>query len=853
MKMVNHWKMALTFKIISFVLLLGVLGSCNITEAPITKKSNQFLTNTDGTLNNHAYVYLESPAILLGNKATPNNPNIDKTLDYRTHLITENTQLTGNCAINLYFNFDNKYSIPNCLRSLADKEHLNLLTRQPDNTWIFPVGSNEFYQTNTLFHIQQGVNTFFENLQFAYNRIHSLGNSIPKALPPYIGTAKMFWFNGILNSDSVNFRNNFLTSYSNCNHANNAYFAPAGPELCFGYNKQYPNLLFAQDPSIIYHELAHGFVSVMMNFRNGTAAGTHLYRSSLGSYGYNEASSINEGIADYFSFVMNKRKHVGEWALGKVAKQSRPLHEDDPMHISALSTTSEGRLSYPHYLLYDPNYPDSPFEDVHYAGQIVTHYLVALTEKFKTTCGLNVEADGGHKSATSYVMLLLAETLAELGDLNAKGIDAYGAPFTANLYFKNLDPKSSYVWAHDINPPTYRSFFQVFAKNIKKYVWGSSFGLCPSFDKYESEKLLDDYGLLLFKDYNNKGLSTKDRLKNYKTAVPTIGNEELKLTGVSETTRRKSVLISKELLSLATPTNTNKDVVTYYIIDSQSAMRNLLSDLLFKGLSVPLSDPDVADISFNNNNINISPGEIVGIIPNLHNASNSTMAGIQVLATDWDHVHIESTQSGNFKPCVIDNVTTIDQGGEAAKSCKTENGYPDVDYKKLIKNSNNQFPLDAAAPVCFVELTEESSTRWVSQNEYRKANGNTLTDNKCLGYSTSGVTDEDFTFNPHECLVRFLPGANTAYFSRIDPQSNYYDSVVKKSDTREFNPGNLLIMEVNKWVKPGTKFRCRLRARFSNCSDCYNDPENNYEEYLDSDLNGHKPYKILNFDFTVYE
>ncbi|HLW56652.1 MAG TPA: hypothetical protein VKY27_04660 [Bacteriovoracaceae bacterium] len=851
--MVNHWKMGQTFKTTIFLLLLGILASCNLTEAPAAKKSNKFLSNNDGSLNDRAYVFLESPSILLGNKATPGNPGIEKILHHQSQLITGNTQLTQNCSVELYFNnLGHTYNLANCLRSLSNKENLTLLTKKEDNTWIFPVGSDEFYQVNTLYHLQKGVNTFFDKLQFSYGVIHGLGNSVPKALPPYIGAARMFWFNGIVNTDSQTFRNNFLTSYSKCNLFNNAYFSPAGPELCFGHHDRYSNFFFAQDPSIIYHELAHALVSVMMNFRNGTATSTHPFRSNLGSYGYNEASSINEGIADYFSFVMNGRKHVGEWSLGVLGKQSRPLHEDDPIHIPALKTTPEGRLSYPHYLLYDPNYPDSPHEDVHYAGQIVTHYLVALTEQLKNKCGLRNDADKGHERATSYVMLLLSETLAELGDLNAKGIDAYGAPFNANIYFKNLDPKSSFLWAHEINPPNYRSFFQTFAKNINKYVSASPFGLCPNFDQYESEKLLDDYGLLLFKDYNDKGVSTKNRSITYSHAVHTIPSQTL--TKVPEGHRRKSVLVSKDLLDLATPVNSGgKTVYSYYIIDSQTAMRNLLTDLLFKGLSVPLSDPDVADISFNNNNIDISPGEIVGVIPNLHNSSNSTIAGVQLLATDWDHAHIDRPHSGNFKPCVFDSVTTVDQGGEAGQSCLSENGYPDTDYKRLVKNSNGQFPTDAAAPVCFVELSDEDSTRWVSQNEYRQANGNTLTDNKCLGYSTNGVTDEDFTFNPHECLVRFLPGANTAYFSRIDPQSNYYDSVVKKSENKEFNSGNLLIMEVNKWVKPGTKFRCRLRARFSNCSDCYNDPQNNYEEYLDSDLNGHKPYKIINFDFTVYE
>src|SRR5690606_27845237 len=100
---------------------------------------------------------------------------------------------------------DKELAIPNCLRSLSDRENLNLLTRKPDNTWIFPVGSQEFYQTSTLYHLQKGVNSFFNKLQFAYNRIHSMGASVPKAIPPYIGSSKMFWFNGVLNTDSQTF------------------------------------------------------------------------------------------------------------------------------------------------------------------------------------------------------------------------------------------------------------------------------------------------------------------------------------------------------------------------------------------------------------------------------------------------------------------------------------------------------------------------------------------------------------------------------------------------------------------------------------------------------------------------
>ncbi|MEX0797926.1 MAG: hypothetical protein WD025_00680, partial [Bacteriovoracaceae bacterium] len=60
------------------------------------------------------------------------------------------------------------------------------------------------------------------------------------------------------------------------------------------------------------------------------------------------------------------------------------------------------------------------------------------------------------------------------------------------------------------------------------------------------------------------------------------------------------------------------------------------------------------------------------------------------------------------------------------------------------------------------------------------------------------------------------------------------------------------VMEVSKWIAPGTTFSCRFRARFSNCSDCFNDPDTG-EEYMDYELAGEKPYKVINFKFTVID
>lgn len=836
----------------SLVLLLTLvaLASCNPTEITGSNTTSA-ITNKDGRLDNKAFVYLESPTVLAGPHYSPYNPNIGSFLDRTPAHITENTNLTGNCK---FFGA----MIPGCLVSLSNEDSIHTLPRNTDRTYIFPAGSKEFYQVNAQYHLQKGINTFFDKLQFAYSTVHNpylfsppweyAPAAFPRSLPPYLASSGMFWFRGVkdYNPSSQHFQNTFLNSFAQCKIDGNASFSPAGPELCFGGYSRFPGFYFVQDPSVIYHELGHALVSIMMNMRNATGPmNAHKFRSNLGSFGYNEAGAINEGIADYFSYVINGRTHVGEWALGRTANQSRPLSEDDPLHIPGISTTSEGRLSYPQYLLYDPNYPDSPLEDVHYAGQITTHYLVALTDALKSQCSFENE-EVAHDKSTSYVFLLLAETLSELGDLKARGIDNYAlsAPITGNHFFTNLDENHSYIWAHINNPPTYRRFFQIFSKNIYKYISGA---LCPSFGKNASEKLLDDYGLLLFKNYNNNGKSTKNPDIFYNTANNSIPAQPL--VKVNENNRRKSVLVSKQLINLAERSDDTPDAVSYYIIDNRKDIQSLLQELLFKGLPIPLSS-HVASTEYNNGNIRISPGEIVGIIPNLHNASNSTMAGVQILANDWDHVHITDTHTGNFKPCVFDNVTTADQGGEVGESCV--NNYPDVNYKRLVKDNNNQFPSNAAAPVCMVQLEEGAITRWVSQNEFRKKNGLSLLDKDCLGFTTSGSSDTDFTFNPHECLVRFLPGANVAMFSKIDPQKNYFESVVKNSESKEFNTGNLLLMEVNKWIPPGTKFRCRLRARFSNCSDCYTNPDSLIDDdFIDAEYNGHRPFKIINFEFDV--
>src|SRR5690606_6608972 len=107
-----------------------------------------------------------------------------------------------------------------------------------------------------------------------------------------------------------------LTAYAKCNiEPMNAYFDPSNNELCFGWNAEYSHYHFfmAQDPSVIYHELGHTLIKVMMNERNVQMfpSAVKPYDAYLGSLFYDEAGAINEGLADYFAYYMLGRSRVG--------------------------------------------------------------------------------------------------------------------------------------------------------------------------------------------------------------------------------------------------------------------------------------------------------------------------------------------------------------------------------------------------------------------------------------------------------------------------------------------------------------------------------------------------------------
>jgi hypothetical protein len=818
------------------------LTSCGdrLGELPPNQSSNAL--NADFFFTYKAYIYSKNPYV--NGDRTETSPNMQRYLDTVAQITEGSDFLTEKCnlALPAGASYQSTYD---CMRVLNDRSPATVPIQSNDGSWNFEPNSDPFYQVNAYYHAKNILNRFLNAIGMTYQYVHYEGPlTVPPATNFYLPNTKSFWFN----NDLVETENNTITIYSKCFVDNmNAFYDPGRNFLCLGFNNDRPGFRMAQDPSIIYHEMGHVLVKVMMNQRNiwfnGLTYERLDYSSDMGELFYDEANAMNEGIADFFSYYMTGRDSFGEWGIGRFFRAARPHTESDDLHISQVQNV--GRLSYPQFLHYDNNFPNEIVEGIHNAGMITSHFLHRLTNEFKNQCSSLSSYSGAslHAKAGDYTVLVLSETLAEMGDLFGKKTDL--ASPTSSNFFTNFNDQVAYDWAQIVTPPTYRSFFRTMAKNIKANMTD---GLCPEFSLDDLETLLDEYGLLLFKYYGVLGSGTDGTdYINYnelngnslvfgRTFTPSA--EVL----VNEANRKKSTLVSKEFIDLS------EEGAIAFIFDGKSEIDSLLTNLTYEGKDVfPTSG--IASTDYNNDNLKVSPGEIVGISLNLENTSNSTMAGIHILASDWDHTYVADTTKNGIEPCQYEDFPLVSEGGILSTNSAAEGDceYTTRKAEPYQLNAGN-YPKDPLAPVCLVESLENNETRWVSQGYFRKATLG-LEDDECLNNSPADGT----AFNPHECLVRFLPGANQAFFSKIDPQKTWAQTLQGDTGGTVFiNNNGILLMEVNRLIQPGTTFACRMRVKFSNCSDCYND-EALSREYSDYEYAGYKPYKLINFRFTVID
>lgn len=888
----SEWIRRTTFKHTALLIVSLVAASCNnFTQVDDAQSRNRTYVSYSGT--GKGKVYLSNPSVLAGKYVT--RANYDDKLVAK--FITDESTLTTPCVFTQYSPdfFDASVSVPyedttstDCFNILNDRSASTDALVSSNNSWVYSAGTDEFYQVNTYYHTKLIMDRFLSSLSFSHKQVHLDGNRyIPPATKYNFVDTQSYWLHE--NGSTVN-----MDVFSKCYLSSmNAFFSPSDNQLCFGWNESDEDFFIVQDPTVIYHEMGHVFVKVMMNQRNITSGvdpnsssiyyDSKTFSSDLGDISYDEAGALNEGIADWFSYYMVNRDQIGEYALYKLQGLARPVSEESDQHTISVSTETGERLSYPQYLQYNPASLSENVEDVHNAGTIVAHYLVALQKELKSSCSFeSTKQEDIHAKSGDYIMLLLNETLAEVGDLTAKGSDFFSQYATVDsdyndVYFTNLNEEHSFLWTQKVNPINFRRFFRIFAKNILYHI---SIDLCPEFTLDESEQLLDEYGLLLFNSYEDRGngidldgnlslsyfsFAGDHQLFSNRDISPVVLN-----TFVNEDNRRNSVLISKNQIEL-------DDQITAYVFDKQTNIASLLAQLTFEGENVETTE-GIAGTEYNNSNAKISPGEVVGISLNLYNKSNSTMAGVQILGNDWDHMklsdssmpyvnrieNINGLSSGDISggiathsPCIFDNFPKESEGGvapddestTAAGNCnyitKTNDS---IDTSEVVTDTHPKYDVDSPQPICLVQYSDEDETTWVSQDFYRKYSMG-LEDKDCINNSSMSGNE----FNPNSCLIRILPGAEHAILGKIDSRKTWAETIQGETNNSvTFSQSNIVVMEVNKWIPPGTKFNCRFRVRFSNCSDCYSESATD-DEYADFEYAGAEPFKVINFQFEVLD
>ena len=773
----------LTKNLSALLLVLVALASCVPGGSSNTRSRVSAASTSSNVAVTQGHVLQDNPIILSKNASLDTGYDLNKLLGPAV-TITTNAFLQSN---------PNCYGLTYCFEVRAVKESVSAL-QSIDGKWGFSPNSAEFLQVNTFYHMNKLFDLFFSNLGLSIRNAYD-----SFSFPIYDTAIPLSVVNG---NGTYKLNTEMLKAFANCDVLNNSYYEQATESLCFGYSGTVTTktVRWAHDSTIVYHESGHFFQKLQLNLRNSASP----VKAQMGSILYNEAGSIGEGISDFFSYYVNGRTHWSEWAAGKL-HASRPMSESDPIHAPGISTDEDQRLAYPEYINYDPNYPAEPVEDIHISGMIISHYLTALSRDIVSKCGYS------QVSAREFVMYILNETMAELGDYTSVGT-VNGAATKVNMNAAN-----SSLWFTTLNPISYRSFTQTIAKNLLNSIGNPGLGRCNGsyYQRDNIEALLDSYGLLLFKTYNQH--------RNLTDNTVHIN------TPVSATNRKKSVLISKNSIILDPTTGAS----TAYVIDNRTQVLNGITQLQNAGIIGTLSSQTPSDFGFNNGNSKVSPGEVVGLALNLYNNSNSTMGGIEILANDWDHANtVTNTLTGSLigRPCRFPTSMSNDQwplateGGSDEANC-TAVGTTTADF----------------APVCFMQSNESNATKWVSQAEFREKIA--LDTNSCLD-KTPGAKD---------CFIRAIKGADKAYYSKINPKATWGQTMANPVTGKAYGLewGNIIFFEVSKHIPPGTVVDCRLRVRFTNCEECYHDSARNNNDYYDAEYNGPRPFKVIHLQIPI--
>lgn len=756
----------------------------------------------------HGRPLKNNPQFILGSDVSP---PVDRRrlISRETTLITNNPRLQFDCALP---DPGAVTQITTCMETRQTA--ISAYTPQRGGKWGYEPNSDEFLEISTFFNARISIEDFLEKLINSRANSITSGDNANSPIPSsYETTVPNYWYSS---DDGDTPR---LKIYSHCTRPNKPAFYSGSFEVCLGPadNNGRDNFNYSEDLTIVQHEMGHVFSFTMFNARNIAAAPalTIDRRVEFGGDFYSEIDALSEGFSDWYSYTKTGRSSLFDW-FGKLEPSvRRPVRENSSLHPNFVAEDSLSRVYYPEFLSFSVATPNENVEDSHLGGQILSHFLIHLEEEMKTVCGHNP------KQARDAIFHIIQETLAELGDLTTEGIESSAVSRI------NMIQEVSDVWVKKNNPPNFRTFSQGFARHFLRNINGT--GNCGNnilFGKDRLEQILDDHGLLLFKTYNNDG--------NNAVAGHLGGNDP-----VSSLNRSNSELIPKAALKIddrnGQPSN------GYYIIDDATVLTNIVSELVSGGKTLPteLGNPSLVSSTNSNSNSRVSPGEIIAVAVNLFNDSNIPMGGVQILANPWDHVKVDG---GETKMCNTfeDGFPSLSEGAASADPVTPVDG--DCGFITRENGEKVTEVNETIAPVCFIQKRGSTQTEWVSQSEFKEFK-NTV-DSRCLMGGD----------NPDECFFRPIPGADVAWLSKLDPNSNWpetFDPAGAESPT--FNAANVLLFEVSKELAPGTLVNCRIRTRFTNCDDCWHDEDNGDDDYLDFEYAGDKPFRIFNLQFIVLD
>jgi len=792
-----------------------LLSSCIQGSARSGRSESAAVVNSPSTVSvGYGRVLEDNPMALTGNTALDEFFDISSLIKGKGQFITFNDRLYEGCL-----GLNSSGDISSCFEVRSDRGTTNALAAVQQK-WAFDPKSSEFAQVMAFYHLKKWFDKYLELLRDLYQN-----KSNPSVAPPFnyltsipneLFSSKAYWYGG----------SRPIVAYADCALDGNASFDFSDMTYCFGRmidSNHYHRMV--HDPTVVYHETGHALTQVMMNMRN--VSNSLVDRADI-KYGfYDESGAIQEGVADYWSHAINGRSHFGEWGLGKFGSSSRPVDEDDPLHAPGISRREDERLQYPVHLNYDVNDPAFQEEEVHNAGMIASHFLTAFTRDLMSTCSMSFS------DASTHVLWFITEAYAELGDLTTSASDHSGGSnikkSTIN-HISNIDARGNRVsldWVTKVTPITYRSFFQKFSKYVYQVLSKNSSTRCNgvNYPIDQLEKLLDTYGLLLFKNYNENGNNSTSGHTGISRQVPSNN-------------RLRTVLVPKTHLK----PDPRPEASKFFVFDKRADVLSLVGGLQQLGRIKQISSKIPSQLDYNNNNGQLSPGEVAGVAINLYNDSNSTISGVQILANDWDHA---KKDSGIYKPCGnFEDAWPIST--EGAASVDVGSGQGNCNYITKVNGLGLTEPDESLQPVCFVQLSENGATRWASQKDLMSKVP--IQDKDCLGAGETTVT------NTKDCFVRAVHGADFAWYEKIAPKKNWGQTFPGENGQPNFNGSNVFLFEVNPNTPPGTTFDCRLRARYTNCSDCFSDPNDvNGDDFLDYEFSGNKPFKIIHFKFTVID